>query len=55
MAGGEEGSVKSDFISKAVLIKHLMRGGGRSKNGKSQMTSYMDGPGAKKELGVASS
>ena len=25
------GSAKSDFISKAVLIKHLMRGGGRVK------------------------
>ena len=25
---GRGGSAKSDFISKAVLIKHLMRGGG---------------------------
>ena len=27
-AGGRGGSAKSDFISKVVLIKHLMRGGG---------------------------
>ena len=25
---GEGGSAKSDFISKGLLIKHLMRGGG---------------------------
>ena len=44
MVGGEGGSAKSDFISKEVLIKHLMRGGGGSKNGKNHLTSYMDVP-----------
>ena len=41
---GKWGSAKSDFISKVVLIKHLMRGEGGSKNGKNHLTSYMDGP-----------
>ena len=44
MVGGEGGLAKSDFISKAVVIKYLMRGGGGSKKVKNHLTSYMDGP-----------
>ena len=42
MVGGGGGSAKSDFISKLVLIKHLMRGEGGS--GKNYLRSYMDEP-----------
>ena len=42
--GGRGGSAKSDFISKGSLIKHLMRGGGGSKNTKNHLISYMDDP-----------
>ena len=44
MVGGRRGSAKSDFVSKAILIKHLMRGRGGSENGKNYLTPYMDGP-----------
>ena len=44
MVGGEEGSAKSDFISKEALIKHLMREEGGSKKDKNHLTSYMDDP-----------
>ena len=39
-----DGRGKGDFKSKGALIKHLMRGGGGSKNGKNHPTSHMDGP-----------
>ena len=44
MSDGRGGSVKSDFISKGSLIKHLMREGGGLKKGTNHPTSYMDGP-----------
>ena len=44
MVGGRGGSVKSDFITKGSLIKHLMRGEGGQKKGKNHLTSYMDDP-----------
>ena len=37
---GEGGSTKSDFISKGIVIKHLMTRG--SKKAENYLTSFMD-------------
>ena len=39
----EGGSAKSDFISKGLIIEHLIRGEVGQKKGKNHLTSYMDG------------